>query len=149
MKFHMKSLAVSLVSIFVLPVSAQDSLVLEEIIVTAQKRVESLAETPMTVNVVTGEQIAESASFSFHDLSNLTAGLTIFGSGFDADIGTRGLGTDLNGPVTPRVTVYLDGAYISQQRALFSGIYDMAQVELLRGPQGTLYGQASPAGALD
>lgn len=142
---HLLSLAVF--SAMGLPASAEE-LVLEEVIVTAQKRVESLAETPMTVNVVTGEQIAESASFSFHDLGNLTAGLTIFGSGFDTDIGTRGLGTDLNGPVTPRVTVYLDGAYISQQRALFSAIYDMAQVELLRGPQGTLYGQASPAGAL-
>lgn len=129
------------------PAGAQD-LVLEEVIVTAQKRVESLAETPMTVNVLSGEQIAETATFTFNDLGNLTAGLTIFGSAFDTDIGTRGLGTDLNGPVTPRVTVYLDGAYISQQRALFSAIYDMSQVELLRGPQGTLYGQASPAGAV-
>lgn len=143
-----KALAVSVMSVIGLPLSAAEELILEEVIVTAQKRVETLAETPMTVNVVTGEQITESASFNFHDLSNLTAGLTIFGSGFDTDIGTRGLGTDLNGPVTPRVTVYLDGAFISQQRALFSGIYDMAQVELLRGPQGTLYGQASPAGAL-
>ncbi len=140
-------MATSILAALGFPAAAQD-LVLEEIIVTAQKRVETLAETPMTVNVMTGEQIAQTATFNFNDLSNLTAGLTIFGSAFDTDIGTRGLGTDLNGPVTPRVTVYLDGAYISQQRALFSAMYDMSQVELLRGPQGTLYGQASPAGAV-
>jgi iron complex outermembrane receptor protein len=134
---------------FAAPVLAQENtLVLEEVIVTAQKRVESLAETPMTVSVMTGEQIADMAAFDFTELTNLTAGLSIFGSGFDTNIATRGLGTDLNGPVTPRVTVYLDGAFISQQRALFSNMYDLAQVELLRGPQGTLYGQASPAGAL-
>ncbi len=135
-------------SAITLPAAAQNSLVLEEIIVTAQKRSESLSETPMTVNVVTGDVLEEMASFEFGDLTKLTSGLTIFGSGFDTNIATRGLGTDLNGPVTPRVTVYLDGSFISQQRALFSGIYDMQQVELLRGPQGTLYGQASPAGAI-
>ncbi|MCB1842638.1 MAG: TonB-dependent receptor [Halioglobus sp.] len=123
-------------------------MVLEEVIVTAQKRSELLSETPMTVNVMTGEQIEELASFNFSDLNNLTAGLAISGVGFDTNIATRGLGTELNAAVSPRVSAYLDGAFISQQRALFSGIYDMSQVQLLRGPQGTLYGQASPAGAI-
>ena len=121
---------------------------LDEVIVTAQKRTETLQDTPMTVSVITGKQINETSTFAFTDLSNLTSGLSIRGSGFDTDIATRGLGTELDAAVNPRVTVYLDGAFISQQRALFGGIYDMSQVELLRGPQGTLYGQASPAGAL-
>lgn len=130
--------------------SAEDSstLILEEIIVTAQKRVESLSDTPLTVNVVTGEQIAEFGSFSFQDISNLTAGLSISGTDFDTNIAARGLGTDLDAAVSPRVAVYLDGTYIQQSRGLFSGLYDVRQVELLRGPQGTLYGQAAPAGTL-
>lgn len=123
-------------------------LMLEEIIVTAQKRTETLADTPMTVNVVTGQQLAEFAGFSFEDLSSLTSGLSISGLNFDSDIATRGLGTDLNAPISPRVTTYVDGAYIDQQRGIFSGLYDLAQVELLRGPQGTLYGRSSPAGAI-
>lgn len=140
--------ALAAAGISVQTLAQQSGLVLEEIIVTAQKRVESLADTPMTVNVVTGEQIAEFAAFSFQDLSNMTAGLVIEGGHFDTDIATRGLGTDLNAPIAPRVTVYFDGAFISQQRGLFSGLYDLAQFELLRGPQGTLYGQTSPAGAI-
>ncbi len=132
------------------PARAQDnaSLVLEEVIVTAQKRTESLADIPMTVNVVTGEKIADFASFSFSDISNMTAGLAISGTDFETNISTRGLGTDLNAAVASRVTLYLDGALISQERGLFSGLYDLQQLELLRGPQGTLYGQASPAGAI-
>ena len=123
-------------------------LILEEIIVTAQKRVESLEDTPITINVVTGEALNEFAIFSFDDLSNLIAGLSISGSNFDTDIATRGLGTNLTAPVSPRVTTYMDGTFIGQSRNLFSGLFDLQQLELLRGPQGTLYGKSSPAGAI-
>jgi len=133
-----------------IPASAQQggSLQLEEVVVTAQKRDETLSDTPMTVSVVSGQQIAEFASFSFEDLNNLTSGLAISGNNFDTDIATRGLGTELNAAISPRVTVYLDGTFVNQQRGMFSGIYDISQVEVLRGPQGTLYGQTSPAGAI-
>ncbi len=133
-----------------LPAAAQESgsLQLEEVVVTAQKRDETLSETPMTVNAISGQEINNFAAFSFQDLDSLTAGLAISGSNFDTDVATRGLGTDLNAAVSPRVTIYLDGTFVSQQRGLFSGIYDVSQVEVLRGPQGTLYGQTSPAGAI-
>ncbi|MEH6583364.1 MAG: TonB-dependent receptor [Halioglobus sp.] len=124
------------------------ALVLEEIIVTAQKRVESLADTPLTINVVTGEALDEYGIFSFNQLSDMTAGLSISGSHFDTDIATRGLGTNLTAAVSPRVTTYMDGTYIAQERNLFSGLFDLQQLELLRGPQGTLYGKSSPAGAI-
>jgi iron complex outermembrane receptor protein len=124
------------------------SLVLEEIIVTAQKRVESLEDTPITINVVTGETLGEYGGFSLSDLSDLAAGLSISGSNFDTDIATRGLGTNLTAPVSPRVTTYMDGTFIAQSRNLFSGLFDLQQLELLRGPQGTLYGKSSPAGAI-
>ncbi len=124
------------------------SLVLEEIIVTAQKRVESLEDTPITINVVTGETLGEYGGFSLSDLSDLAAGLSISGTNFDTDIATRGLGTNLTAPVSPRVTTYMDGTFIAQSRNLFSGLFDLQQLELLRGPQGTLYGKSSPAGAI-
>lgn len=129
---------------------AQDGkpLILEEIIVTAQKRVESLEDTPITVNVITGEALNDFEVFSFDGLSNLVAGLSISGSNFDTDIATRGLGTNLTAPVSPRVTTYMDGTFIGQSRNLFSGLFDLQQLELLRGPQGTLYGKSSPAGAI-
>jgi outer membrane receptor protein involved in Fe transport len=124
------------------------ALVLEEVIVTAQKRTESLKDTPKTVNVVSGEQVRDFAALSFEELNNMTAGLAISGSNFDANIATRGLGTDLNATVWSRVTVHLDGALIAVERGLFTGLYDLSRIELLRGPQGTLYGQSSPAGVI-
>lgn len=124
------------------------SLVLEEIIVTAQKRVESLADTPITISVVTGEAVNEYGIFSFNELSDMAAGLSISGSQFDTDIATRGLGTNLTAAISPRVTTYMDGTFIAQERNLFSGLFDLQQLELLRGPQGTLYGKSSPAGAI-
>ena len=132
-----------------LPVQVHSqALVLEEIIVTAQKKSESLSDTPVTVNVVSGEQMNEFANFSFLDLDKMMAGISVTGSNYDTNIAVRGLGTNLNAPVSPRVTVYMDGALVSQDRGLFSSLFDLQRFELLRGPQGTLYGKSSPAGAL-
>ncbi len=129
-------------------VSAQSSLVLEEVIVTAQKKSESLSDTPMTVNVVSGEALTEFSNFNFEDINKMTAGVVVVGSGFDTDISTRGLGTELNAGVAPRVTLYFDQAHVSQQRGLFTAMFDLERFEILRGPQGTLYGKSSPAGAI-
>lgn len=138
----------SLGTTFQVTAQGDEPLVLEEIMVTAQKRVESLRDTPITINVVTGQALDEFAIFNFDELSDMTAGLTINGANFDTDIATRGMGTNLNAPVSPRVTTYMDGTYIGQSRNLFSGLFDLQQLELLRGPQGTLYGKSSPAGAI-
>ena len=135
-------------AIFQSSAQGEEPLVLEEIIVTAQKRMESLEDTPITINVVRGEALEEYGIFSFDELSGMVAGLSISGSNFDTDIATRGLGTNLTAPVSPRVTTYMDGTFIAQSRNLFSGLFDLQQLELLRGPQGTLYGKSSPAGAM-
>jgi outer membrane receptor protein involved in Fe transport len=131
------------------PALAQDSnLMLEEVIVTAQKKSESLADTPMTVNVIDAEAMNEFANFNIQDIDKMTAGISVSGNGYDIDIAVRGLGTNLTAPVDPRVGLYVNGASIAQERGFFTGIYDLERFELLRGPQGTLYGKASPAGAL-
>lgn len=150
MTFHPQFVGASLALCVTLHATAQNTapLVLEEIIVTAQKRTESLEDTPITINVVSGEALDEFAIFNFDELSNMIAGLSISGTNFDTDIATRGLGTNLTAPVSPRVTTYMDGTYIAQERNLFSGLFDLQQLELLRGPQGTLYGKSSPAGAI-
>ena len=135
-------------TIFNVAAQGEAPLMLEEVIVTAQKRTESLSDIPITVNVISGEVLGEYGGLSFTDLSSLTSGLSISGSAFDTDIATRGLGTFLNAPIAPRVTTYLDGTFIAQSRNLFSGLFDLQQLELLRGPQGTLYGKSSPAGAI-
>lgn len=122
--------------------------VLEEVIVTAQKRSQTLRDVAMTVNVVSAREFDDSMSFDFADISRLVAGLDVRGDSFDTDIVLRGVGTDLSAPVSPRVTAYLDGAYINATSGIYVAQYDLAQFEVLRGSQGTLYGKASPAGAI-
>ncbi len=109
---------------------------------------ETLAETPMTVNVVTADQIAEFGNFTISDINNMTTGLSIIGGGTDWDFAVRGVGTDINAPTVPRMSFYVDGSYFQQPRGLLTGLFDIAQLEILRGPQGTLYGQTSPMGAV-
>lgn len=144
-----KLIAASILASLGLPAAGDDgALVLEEVVVTAQKRTETLAETPMTVSVVSADQIKAFGAFTVTDINNLTTGLAISGSGVDWDLAVRGLGSDLNSPLVPRLTFYVDGNYFSQPRGLLTGMFDVSQVEILRGPQGTLYGQTSPAGAI-
>ncbi|WP_170150186.1 TonB-dependent receptor [Parahaliea mediterranea] len=144
-----KPLAAALLSLCAVPALGQDgAMVLEEVIVTAQKKSESLADIPMTVNAISGDQLNQFASFELTDLEKLVSGFSINGQGYDTEIAVRGMGTDLDAAVSPRVTIYWDGAYVSQERGLFAGLFDLERLELLRGPQGTLYGKASPAGAI-
>lgn len=122
--------------------------VLEEVIVTAQKRSQTLRDVAMTVNVVSARDFQDSMSFDFADIDRLVAGLDVRGDSFDTDIVLRGVGTDLSAPVSPRVTAYLDGAFLNSTSGIYVAQYDLAQFEVLRGSQGTLYGKASPAGAI-
>jgi outer membrane receptor protein involved in Fe transport len=131
-----------------LVLSQDGNLVLEEIVVTAQKKSETLSETPMTVNVITGDQFSDYAGFELGDLDRYTAGISITGQNFDVDVSVRGLGSKLNAAVDPRVSFYWDGAYSVRQIVNFVSQFDLERFELLRGPQGTLYGKSSPAGAL-
>ncbi len=132
-----------------LPLHADtEKLVLEEVLVTAQKKTESLQDTPVAVNAVSGETYSEFASFDFGDADRFTAGVDISGSAFNRDIQVRGLGTNLSASVSPRVTVYVDNAFANITNGIFLQQWDLERFEFLRGPQGTLYGKASPAGAI-
>lgn len=132
--------------------SAQDqSLVLEEIVVTAQKREESLTEAPLTVNLLSGAAMRDTAVFQGDELNKLTSGIEIRYEGdSNVGVGIRGIGTFAQQSAPPRVSTYLDDYFIagSQTDFAFAALFDMRQVQILRGPQGTLYGQPSPTGAV-
>ncbi|MGI9294651.1 MAG: TonB-dependent receptor [Pseudomonadales bacterium] len=133
------------------PLLAQDdALVLEEVVVTAQKREESLTEAPLTVNLLSADSMNDAAVFDASELGKLTAGVEIrFEGDSNSGVGIRGVGTFAQQSAPPRVSTYMDGYFIgSQQDFAFASMYDMKQVQVLRGPQGTLYGQPSPTGAI-
>jgi outer membrane receptor protein involved in Fe transport len=129
-------------------VASAASNMLEEVIVEAQKKSETITETPIAIQAITGEQFQKYASFNLQDLSRTTAGLN-FDTGVSIDIRLRGTSTVANAPVSLRTNIYVDGALIEQPRSIFDAQYDIAGFEVLKGPQGTLYGKSSPTGTIN
>lgn len=141
------SLAVSM-AVFGLQAHAQGALVLEEITVTAQRTVEMAQEVPVTVNVITGETYQRLVNFDFEDVGKLTPGLNLESTGNNQNITIRGVGTKIRAAQTPRTNVYMDGSLVPNQQISFFSQFDLQRIEVLRGPQGTLYGKASPTGTI-
>jgi iron complex outermembrane receptor protein len=130
------------------PTAASAAGVLEEVIVEAQKKIETVTETPIAIQALTGDQFQEYASFNLQDLARTTAGLS-FDTGVSVDIRLRGTSTVANAPVSLRTNIYVDGALIEQPRSVFDAQYDIQRFEVLKGPQGTLYGKSSPTGTIN
>ena len=127
---------------------AKEQLVLEEVTVTAQKTTELLQDVPVTVNVITGDTFEKNLAFDFQDLGKMVPGLQMQTSLVNQNVTLRGIGTNTQGAQSPRTNTYYDGAYISSQNFSFFSQFDIARFEVLRGPQGTLYGKASPTGSI-
>src|SRR6188472_2206663 len=127
--------------------------VLESVIVTAQKRTENLQEVPLSIQAIGTERLEELHIKGFEDYVRYlpTVSYQTFGPGF-AQVYMRGVASGGDGNHSgslPSVGVYLDEQPITTiQGALDIHIYDVARVESLAGPQGTLYGASAEAGAL-
>jgi iron complex outermembrane recepter protein len=123
---------------------------LEEVVVSAQKRDESLQDVPIAITAFTAEQLAESGVGRSMDLSMTTPGLIFGEAGRDGQIFIRGVGsTRLTGSgIDPSSSTYIDGVYRSRPYNALIDIMDLQRVEVLRGPQGTLYGRNSTGGAI-
>lgn len=125
---------------------------LEEIVVTAQKREENLQDVPVAVTAIGAEKLRNLQVENFNDLSGLAPNLTAVnsGSGSNPIITLRGI---VGGNVEPGkdngVALYLDGVYISRSTGSQFDVADLERVEVLRGPQGTLYGRNSTGGAIN
>ena len=133
----------------VFPTQAQT--VLEEVLVIAQKRTQSLQEVPVAVTAFSGEDLEISGIKDVFELDKITPGLSIRqGSTLRATtFRIRGIGTSaLNLGLESSVGLYIDGIYRARQSAMINNMVDMAGVEVLRGPQGTLFGRNTLAGAV-
>ena len=136
-----------------LAVPAQESAsLLEEIIVTAEKRSESLQDLSQAVTALSGEDIDDRNLTTFVDLSSIAPGVTVAkNEGFKTVISIRGVGneTNQNAIANPSVSYHLDGIYVASPFALHTDFLDLERIEVLRGPQGTLFGQNSTGGAIN
>jgi iron complex outermembrane receptor protein len=142
---------------FIQPVFAQtetaaDSPQLQEIVVTAQKRAENIQEVPLAISVVTGEQLQSANVNGFADMSRISPSLNIRPSDqpVNASVALRGIGTfAFSIGVEPSVAVQLDDVPVAFQARAFTDLTDVERIEVLRGPQSTLYGKSASAGLIN
>jgi iron complex outermembrane recepter protein len=121
-----------------------------EIIVTARKRQESLQDVPVAVTAVTGDIIERRGLQNVRDIAALTPGLNINSDAAGrAFVAIRGVGITLVDSVQPGVGIFLDGIYQPNTSYLNNPLIDIERVEVLRGPQGTLYGKNTLGGAIN
>ena len=126
--------------------------VLEEIVVTAQKRAESLQDTPVAVTAFSGEQLEQAGVFDSIGLSNIVPNVTV-GTEDARDaifINIRGISqSERRNTSDPTTAFYMDGALVPRMSGINAYFYDLERVEVLRGPQGTLYGRNSTSGVVN
>lgn len=122
----------------------------DEIIVTAQKREERQIDVPLTITAVTGTRLREIGVNDLDELSNYVPGLNIQEqSANNPGIVIRGITSDSGSAQQgARVTLYYNGVDISRSRGSYQDIFDMERIEVVKGPQATLFGTASAVGAI-
>ena len=146
-------LSVAIGTLLASNISAQDNkLVFEEVLVTAEKRTESLQDLSQAITVLNGEDLDNRQISTFVDISAIAPGVNIAkNEGFKTVITIRGVGyeTNQNAIATPSVSYHLDGIYVASPYSLQTDFMDLERIEVLRGPQGTLFGQNSTGGAIN
>ena len=119
-----------------------------EIVVTATRDSRSLQDVPMSVNAVTNEQLQKLNILDTKDISRLAPGLELTNTtGRNNTVALRGIGFDPDQGTDPTVQIYMNEAPTDAQ-TVFTALYDIGQIEVLRGPQGLLRGLSSPGGSI-
>jgi iron complex outermembrane receptor protein len=122
---------------------------LETVIVTAQRRRQAAEDVPISMTVVTGKQLENSHARTFSDMQELVPNFSVSQINGIGTVSIRGVGGGgRNIGFDTRVGVYLDGVYVGQSQALDLPLFDVERVEVLRGPQGHLFGRNTVAGAI-
>ena len=129
----------------------QDAGLLQEIVVTATKREQSLQDVPIAVTVTSIETIQKASIQDVTDLASIVPSLrvTTLQTSTQTNFVIRGFGNGANNPgIEPSVGVFIDGVYRSRSAGAIGDLVDVSRVEVLRGPQSTLFGQNASAGVI-
>jgi iron complex outermembrane recepter protein len=119
------------------------------VMITAERREQSLQNVPISATVFSAEEIARKGVNTLYDLQNLSPSIVINTYNRSAFVNIRGVGIAQSAPTSnPGVAYYLDGVLIPHEQFIGMSFYDVGSIEVLRGPQGTLTGQNSTGGAI-
>ena len=125
---------------------------LEEIVVTAQKREENVQDAPLAISAITGATLAKDRVLSINDLAQTMTGISFTANSPQAnEINIRGVvNTRLTGPTADQsVSTFVDDVYVARSGVLNTAFYDVARIEVVRGPQGVLLGKNVAGGAVN
>lgn len=144
---HLGAMAAATLVLPVLPAWGQ----LDEIIVTARKREESIMNVPVVASVLSGHEIEQYSQGNLFDFADRVPGLGMSSSvmSIGTQVSLRGIGTSvLNTTLDQSVALNVDGMQMTQGLAYGVAMFDIQQVEVLKGPQALFYGKAAPAGVI-
>lgn len=158
--FLTSALVAPFIALSAAPVAAQDSSVAADsaddeqdgnnIVVTATKRASKLSDLSVAVSAVSAQKLADTQIVSLEDLQVAVPALKIGNDFAFAKLYIRGLGLNSSLPgLDPSVALHVDGAVVGQPTQQFASLYDLERVEVLRGPQGTLYGRNATGGSVN
>lgn len=129
--------------------SGNSGAVLEELVVTAERRTVSLQQTSIAASALSSVELEKKSVTNIADLERATPSLSIVDQGFSKSVNVRGIGLAVVSPsVVPGVATYRDGVFLPTQTTYGEPFFDIQNVEVLRGPQGTFVGQNSTGGAV-
>ena len=122
-------------------------------VITSRRRVETAQDVPIPISVIGGARVEESGAFNVNRLKELVPTVQLYSSNpRNTTLNVRGLGSTFgltNDGIDPGVGFYVDGVYFARPAATTLDFIDIEQIEVLRGPQGTLFGKNTTAGAFN
>ncbi len=131
----------------------KEDLLLSDVSVSSRRRLERVQNVPIPISVIGGSQVRETGSFNVNRLKELVPSVQLYSSNpRNTGINIRGIGSPFgltNDGLDPGVGYYVDGVYFARPAATTLDFIDVAQIEVLRGPQGTLFGKNTTAGAFN
>jgi len=131
-----------------LPAMADDAPALDEVVVTAQKRVQKLEDVPISLTAINGEKLEDAGIVSVSGISDYTPSFNMTQTGIGTNIAIRGISSGVNQGFEQSAAMFVDGIHYGRAQLARAPFLDIERIEVLRGPQSILFGKNSTAGAI-